>query len=191
MNFSAKMPEHKKSPKVTKQAVDPIPGKSGRGRPRLCRYSEIIGRAQNYRGIFTEVWNRLSGALLAARNEDEVTEAFRSQAQPYTNEFVPRLTGDILEVLREKKFPKKPRAQIKFMANSLAGRPNVEARTSRDICAMGLAEEKARSPHKILRKEFYVECSCGFKGPALNNGCRKCGAQISLLPELLQGFKLF
>ena len=180
----------KDSPKVTKKPVDAIPEKGGRGRPRLCRYSEIIKRAQNYRGIFTGIWDRLSVALLAARNEEEVTEAFRSHAQPNSNEFVPRLAKDILEVLREKKFPKKPRAQIKFLANSLAGWPNVAARTSRDICAIGLAEEKAKSPHKILRKEFYVECSCGFKGPALNDGCRKCGAQISFLPELLQGFRL-
>src|ERR1700722_5067240 len=116
------MPERKKPPKMTEKAVDAIPGKRGRGRPRLCRYSEILGRAQNYRRIFTEIWGRLSGALLAAENEQEVTEAFRSKAQPYTNEFVPRLAGDILAVLWEKKFPKKPRAQAKFLANSLAGR---------------------------------------------------------------------
>lgn len=184
------MQTHKNAPKATKKTVDSIPGKRGRGRPRLCRYSEILGRAQNYRRIFTEIWGRLSSSLLAARNEQEVTEVFRSKAQPYTNEFVPRLAGDILAVLREKKFPRKPRAQAKFLANSLAGRPSVEARTSRDICAIGLAEEKARSPHKILRKEFYVECSCGFKGPALDNACRKCGAEISLLPELLSRFGL-
>lgn len=74
-----------------------------------------------------------------------------------------------------------------FIANSLAGRPNVEPRTSRDIRARALAEEEARSPHKILRTEFYVECSCGYRGPALNNACRKCGAQINMLAELLQG----
>jgi hypothetical protein len=185
------MPERKKSLKVTPKKVDAIPGKRGRGRPRLCRYIEIVGRAQNYRGIFKGIWERLSGPLLAARNEEEVTKAFRTLAQPYTNEFVPRLAADILEVLREKKFPKKPRAQIKFLANSLAGRPNVEARTSRDICAMGLAEEKARSPHKILRKEFYVECSCGFKGPALNNACRKCGAPIPIFLGSLEGAQSF
>jgi hypothetical protein len=75
---------------------------------------------------------------------------------------------DILVVKMEKKFPKRAMPQIKFLANSLnslAGRPNVEFRTSRDICAKALAEEKARSPYKILRKEFYIECSCGFKGP--------------------------
>jgi YD repeat-containing protein len=70
---------------------------------------------------------------------------------------------------------------------SQATEANGPAPTSRDICAKGLAEEKAKSPHKILRKEFYVECSCGFKGPALNDACRKCGAQISFLPEIIHG----
>jgi hypothetical protein len=181
------MPKRPNPLKAQKKTFDTTPGKRGRGRPRECRYAEILGRAANYRGIFTNIWLKLSGPLLVARSEGEVTQVFKTQAIPYVEEFVPRLAGDILNVIRERKFPKRARAQIKFLANSLAGRPNVEARTSRDICAMGLAEEKARSPHKILRKEFYVECSCGFKGPALNNACRKCGAQISLLPELLHG----
>lgn len=184
------MPRRKNSSRVAKKPVDAFSAKRGRGRPRKCRYPEILGRAQNYRRIFTDIWHRLSVPLLAARNEDEVSDAFRSHGAPYTQEFVPRLAGDILKVLKERKFPKRARAQIKFLANSLAGRPNVEPRTSRDICAKGLAEEKARSPHKILRKEFYVECSCGFKGPALNNACRRCGAQISILPELLRGLGL-
>jgi hypothetical protein len=170
-----------------KKTLDSITKKRGGGRPRECRYSEIWGRADNYRGIFTEIWHRLSVPMLIARDKDQITEAFIARAQPYAQEFVPRLAADILNVIGEKKFPKKPRAQINFLANSLAGRPIIEARTSRDICAKGLAEEKAKSPHKILRKEFYVECSCGFKGPALNNACRKCGAQISFLPELLHG----
>ena len=160
--------------------------KRRRGRPRKCRYPEIIGRAENYRKILTDVWHKLSGPLLAAGNEDEVTIAFKSRGEPYAQEFVPRLAGDILKVIGERKFPRRAKAQIKFLANSVAGRPNVEPRTSRDICAKSLAEEKARSPHKILRKEFYVECSCGFKGPAQNNACRKCGAQISSLPELFR-----
>lgn len=172
---------------MAKKAIDKIPGRRQRGRPRECRYSEIWGRSENYRAILTNVWERLSGPLLIAESEDEITEAFQSHAPPYGGEFVPRLAGDILRVVREKKFPKRKRAQIKFLANSLAGRPSVEPRTSRDICAKGEAAEKLNSSHRILRKEYYVECSCGFKGPALNNACRKCGAQISLLAELFYG----
>ena len=171
--------------------LDTAPKKRGRGRPRKSRYSEIWGRAENYRGIFTRIWERLSGPLLAVQSQDEVTQVFQAHASPYVQEFVPRLTEDILNVVREKKFPKRPRAQIRFLANSLAGLPSVEPRTSRDICAKHLAEQKAKSPHKILRKEFYVECSCGYKGPALIDAGRKCGAQISFLLGLLHGMGLF
>lgn len=130
--------------------------------------------------VFTEIWHKLSGPLPVVRSVEEVIEVFQSQAAPYTQEFVPRLASDILNVTSENEFPKRAKTQIKFLANSLAGRPTVKASPSRDICAKGRAEEKARWPHKILRKEFYVECSRGFKGPTLNNACRKCGAQISL-----------
>ena len=181
-----------KQPKTStkpKRALDPGTEKPKRGRPREGRYPEIQSRAENYSGMFTEIWESLSVPLLAARDDREVVEAFRSRGEPYAQEFVPRLAGDILTVIKERKFPKRARAQIKFLANSLAGRPVVEPRTSRDICALGLAEEKSRSPHRILRKEFYIECSCGFTGPALNNACRKCGAQISILPELFLGLE--
>ncbi len=123
-----------------------------------------------------------------AKNDDEVTDAFKLYGEPYSDQFVPRFASDILGVIQEKKFPKKAKAQAKFMANSLAGIPNVVPRTSRDICAKGLAEEKAKSSHTILRKEYYVECSCGFKGPALDDACRKCGAQISMLSKFARAF---
>jgi len=30
-----------------------------------------------------------------------------------------------------------------------------------------------------LRFEYYVECSCRYKGPSLDHACPKCGAKIS------------
>ncbi len=59
--------------------------------------------------------------------------------------------------------------------------------TSRDICARERASERKKSPYKIVRHEYYVECSCGYKGPAHDNACRKCGAEIDFLPEVLMG----
>jgi hypothetical protein len=185
------MKKQKKAIRGAELPLDPNSKKRGRGRPRKCRYSEIWGRAENYRGIFSRLWEKLSGPLLAVQTKDDVTHVFQTHAEPYVQEFVPRLADDILEVIHEKKFPRMPRAQIKFLANSLAGLPSVEPRTSRDICAKRLAEQKAMSPYKILRKEFYVECSCGYRGAALNDACRKCGAQISFLPELLHGIRPF
>jgi hypothetical protein len=138
-----------------------------------------------------EIWAKLRDPLLTTRagTEEDVTKAFETDAQPYAQNFVPGLASYILEVIHERKFPTRPKAQIHFLADSLAGRPNVGPRRSRDICAEERAKESARSPHKILRKEFYVECSCGYKGPALNNACRKCGAEISFLPEVLSGIR--
>ncbi len=70
--------------------------------------------------------------------------------------------------------------QIKFLARSLAGRPSLSFRSSRDICEKEALREKRKSPHRILRREYFIECSCGYNGPALDNDCPECGAQPQL-----------
>jgi len=139
--------------------------------------------------MLAEVWPKLRDPLLAIEigREEEVIRAFENYAQRYAQEFVPRLASDILRVIYEQRFPKRPKAQINFLADSLAGRPNVEPRRSRDICGEERAKEGAKSPHKILRKEFYIVCSCSYKGPARNDACPKCGAQIQPSLEVLLG----
>ncbi len=121
--------------------------------------------------------------------EGEVLQAFERTA--YKNEFA-ALASLILEVLRDPDFPKRDKeARINFLADSLAARGVVTPRTSRDICARERARKKAKSVHRILRHEFYIECSYGYKGPASNNACRKCGAEIGFLPGVLMGRGLF
>jgi hypothetical protein len=141
--------------------------------------------------MLAAVWAKLSGPLLEAETEEQVCAAFENGAQPYASELVPRLASDILGLIRDRRFPKRAKAQIGFLADSLGGRPNIEPRTSRDICARERAKEQAESPHKIIRHEFYVECSCGYKGPARDNACRKCGAEIprslATVPGLVPG----
>ena len=150
----------------------------------------MIGRADNDRYKLAEVWARLAGPLLAAESLEQVLAAFVGHGQPYAGEFVPRAAADILEVIREPSFPKRPKAQIGFIADSLAGMPTVTARTSRDICSMERARERRKSPHKVIRYEFYIECECGYKGPALDNACRKCGAPIPANLGVLWGAPL-
>jgi hypothetical protein len=162
-----------------------------RGRPRIAQYTTISGRAANYRSMLSEKWPDLGKPLMGCQRAEDVTEAFQKHAQPYAQEFVPRLTSDIFELMREAKFPQRANAQIKYIADSVAGRPNVTFRTSRDVCAKLRADEGTKSPHRIIRKEFYVECECGYKGPAKNDACRKCGAQIPLSQEVLSGFGPF
>jgi hypothetical protein len=133
--------------------------------------SEIVGRAANYRGIFSNIWDTVGRQLLRAESEESVGKAFELEAQ-YKAEFSP-IAGLILKVLREKKFPKTRKAQINFLADSLAGRDWISPRRSRDICE---AERKKPFTY-IIRQDFYIECSCGYEGPAYYKACPKCGAE--------------
>lgn len=117
---------------------------------------------------------------MGAETEEQVKDAFEKHAQPYVGEFVPRLVSDVLALTRSPNFPKRTKARIGFLADSLGGRPTLTARSSRDLCSKERVKQRAKSPHKILRHEFYIECSCGYKGPARDNACQKCGAEIPL-----------
>jgi hypothetical protein len=157
--------------------------KSNRGRPSLLSPYTVTGRAVNYERELNEVWERLETPLLNSKTADEVTEAFKKFAKFCAEDFVPGLSADILFLLNHSDFPQRQLPRTRFLARSLGGRPNLSFRRSRDICEAADKKEKQKSPHRILRREFYVECSCGYRGPAFNNGCWKCGAQPELLPE--------
>jgi hypothetical protein len=149
----------------------------GRGRPPKIRASEVYGRAEHWRGVLEQVWDRLWPLLSNARSEEEITKAFQDGAGPYDQYFAPGLSGLTLRVLQESTLPKKRKPLQRFLADSLAGVEVVTPRRSRDICAKERA--KRAEAHYILRYEFYVECSCGYKGHSKNHACPKCGAEIS------------
>ena len=104
--------------------------------------SEILGRAENHRFIFDQVWDRLWPKLAGVSTGEQVVNAFMEGACPYAQQFVPAQAGLILRVLRDRRFPKRREAQIKFLADSLAGLGSVTPRTSRDICEKGRAKQK-------------------------------------------------
>jgi len=183
------MPKRKKPFENPQKTLDRFSEKRGRGRPYKVRASEVTGRAYNYRLIFSQTWDTLGQHLLRATTEQEVLQAFEGTA--YKNEFE-HIASLILTVLHEADFPKRNKeAQINFLADSLAARGVVTPRSSRDICGKARAKEHAKSRHKIVRKEFYVECSCGYRGPARDNACRKCGAEIPLSFDELLSLRRF
>lgn len=173
---SAKMRKHKKSMEKRKNPLDSFSEKRGRGRPQTVDPTEIRGRADSYRTIFDQTWDRLWPKLSQAMTDQEVIDAFVDSAQPYARQFVPDQATRILRVLRERKFPKRREAQIGFLADSLAGLGYVTPRSSRDISQRERIRQ-ARA-HYILRYEYYIECSCGFTGVSRDHACRECGAQI-------------
>jgi hypothetical protein len=178
------MPKREKVFGGAQKTLDTFSGKRARGRPYKIRASEVEGRAYNYHLILSQTWDVVSEHLLRATTDENVRTAFEGTA--YKNEFE-GIASLVLTVLRDPAFPKRDKeARINFLADSLAARGVVSPRTSRDICGKARARERAKSPHKILRKEFYIECSCGYNGPARDNACRKCGAEIPLsFSELL------
>ena len=167
----------------SKKALDTISKKRGPKR-RADPASEIVGRAENYRHIFERngVWEALYPLLAEAHSGPDVIRAFAQvkAADIYIGDehnFVPSLADLIVNVVHEPSFPKKlVDRQIAFFADSLAARGRVSPRRSRDICEKERGRKK--NAHYIVRCEFYVECSCSYKGPSLNNACRKCGAPI-------------
>jgi hypothetical protein len=193
-DLSAEMPRRKNSRRSSKVPLDKKTANTRTGRPGV-RHSEIVGRAVNYRSIFwcqrldrkKKEWVRdkpytWAMALVAAKTTDELRRALESAPSYARNEFNP-LISLILKVLQERAFPKKQKAQFDFLADSLAAYGRVSPRRSRDICGEERAKERTKSPYKIIRKEFYVECSCGYKGPALDDACRKCRAAIAISLE--------
>jgi hypothetical protein len=171
------MVKRKRAPESTQNLLDRFPRKRGRGRPVKIVPTTVTGRARNYRDLLPRIWDELEAPLLAAKTPDDVVKAFEATL-PGGNEFPP-IAPLIFEVIHDSHFPKRQKARIKFFAESIAGRGLVTPRRSRDICAEERAAElEAQQAPYIIRYEYYVECSCGYKGPAENNACRKCGAKI-------------
>jgi hypothetical protein len=152
--------------------------KKHRGRKQELPRNWVTGRAYDLSVQLKLVWLNLGVPLLAARTEEEVKAAFEENAKSYSSNFVPERVSDIFALIRDLKFPKRKEAQINFLADSLGGRPKLSLRRSRDICEEERAKLRRKSKFKIIRNEFYIECTCGYQGPALDNACRKCGAAL-------------
>lgn len=160
---------------MPKTVLDTLSESRPRGRRPKVVASEVRGRADNNRWILDQVWERLWPVLSKASNEEEVTRAFQEGADSYHRQFVPGLAKLVLQTLREPTFPqRRKKAQVNFLADSLAGLGNVTPRRSRDICT----SERAKVEHHIIRYEYYIQCSCGYRGSSQDHACPRCGAQI-------------
>jgi hypothetical protein len=153
-----------------KSATQPAK-KRGRGRPREIDPWIVVGSADTYRIQFTQFWPKLGARLLAAQSPDEVARTLREEANGISATLVP-MSELVLKIRNDPKFPRERSAsQIHFLADSLGGQGLVTPRRSREICT----KERVKKRHFIVRREYYIECECGYKGPALDGACRDCG----------------
>jgi hypothetical protein len=138
----------------------------------------VRGRADNYRQVFDLFWQDVWPDLSKATTQKDVIQSFsRPEVGAYALDLI-RLADLILLVVTDPQFPKHKReAQINFLADSIAAYGVVTPRSSRDICE----RERARinRVHRILCYEFYIECSCGYKGHSRNHACPMCEAEIA------------
>jgi hypothetical protein len=168
---SGKMPTKGKDLSAKKNISNGPSKKRGRGRPANIDPSVVVGSADTYRGWFEQFWSKLGPRFLAARSAEDITMAIDENAADVSASLVPHAEL-ILQIVRDPKFPAvRSASQIHFLADSLGGQGLVKPRRSREICA----EERATVKHVIVRREYYIECSCGYKGPALDGACRECG----------------
>jgi len=145
--------------------------KRARGRPRQIDRSILLGQADHYRLALPQFWKKLGPRFLAAQSAEEIVTAVSDEAIGMSGSLVP-FSELILKIVRHPKFPRaRSKSQIHFLADSLGGQGFVTPRRSREICA----KERMKVRHVIVRREYYIECSCGYEGPARDGACRNCG----------------
>jgi hypothetical protein len=177
------MGKSKKARKAVRNPLDRFSLKRGPGRPVKVVPSAVRGRADNWRVSLARLWPHLEAPLLAAQSADEVSKALEV-AMPGSNEFPPHAEL-FFRVLKDSRFPKRKKARINFLADSSAALGLVTPRRSRDICAEERGDDAQRD--QIIRYEYWIECSCGYRGISQGHSCKKCGAEI-LFPVLGSGF---
>lgn len=162
-------------PKKTSSALSHSASEEKRRGPKWTVNPDAVrGRADNWRTVFELVWSRLWPPLEQANTEGDVRAALELAA-PYRDYFANH-AGLILKTIKEQGFPKTQRGRINFLSDSIAGLGTVSPRRSRDICAANRAAAKKKG--QILRWEYYIECSCGYKGQSLDHACPLCEAPI-------------
>jgi hypothetical protein len=156
--------------------------KRGPGRERKIDPHIVVTTADTFRSQFAHAWPILGKQLLAAKSAPDLWEVVRSGRGIISpmDDFI--FSERIFQIINSPKFPKvRTKSQIHFLADSLGGCGLVTPRRAREICA----EERAKEQHVIVRRDFYIECTCGYAGPALNGACQECGT-VTLSDELRQ-----
>ncbi len=179
--------ESKKARKTAQKPLDRGYGKRGRGRPGV-RKSEIQGRAYDYGLSLDQHWDALADPFLKAQSEEEFKRLLEKAPAHVRSKLGPDLFPTVEKIREDPKFPVKVKTQIAFFAESLAGLGRISPRRSRDICAEGRKKKR----HTIIRQDYYIECTCGYEGPAKHGACPDCGTLTVAFseprfPELEEG----
>jgi hypothetical protein len=169
---STKMRTSEKKPRNKKRRSRPSTGKRPRGRPGVNR-TQVLQMADQLRAMLPAFWSKLAPQLMAAESPEDVTTAFKTLGSE-SFRYVPHWSELIWKIVNDRRFPGvRGKAQIEFLSDSLGAQGAVTPRRSREICA----KERAKEQHYILRREYFIECTCGYDGPAWKGACPDCGTR--------------
>ncbi len=167
---------------------------------REMRHRTIAGHGYNYGHAFLYAGDRFWEQVQALRNIKRTELDKRKLVLGrHTLESVnwrtslPSQLSDgfvtaFVKAVGDRHFPKRRKAQARFLGDSLGADGELSPRRSRDICEEQRATQK-RTNH-IIRYEFYIECSCQFEGHSLDHACPRCGAKINLPAPFLGSNKI-
>jgi hypothetical protein len=153
-----------------------------RGRKRRIHPENVVRAANDLFEILEFCKDQIDwGKLEIAKTEEEAVSGFERVPSPYRERLNLWLAA-IPEWAQEGKFPKTNLERtMRHLADSVAAEGFLTPRRSRDVCL----EERKRQAQlgMILRREFYIECTCTYRGPAKDGGCPRCGTN-RLSPQI-------
>lgn len=148
---------------------------------RDMRIRTIVGHAENYRTSFLHGGDQFWGKVQALRNIKRVeldkrklvlgrnTLESANWRTALPNPLPDHFVCVFVEAIRDRNFPKRRKAQARFLGDSLGADGEVSARRSRDICG----EERTRAKQTIPQPEFYIYC-CAKKRWTVGQLCPEC-----------------
>lgn len=148
---------------------------------REMRNRTIAGHGSNYETAFLNAgdgfWERVQALrnikgeelnkrkLVLGRNTLGQVQWGTQFPSPLPDRFV----YAFVQAVRDRNFPKRRKAQARFLGDSLGADGEVSPRRSRDICG----EERTRAKTSTPQAEFYIHC-CGKKRWTVNQRCPEC-----------------
>lgn len=156
-----------------------------RGRKRALEPQTIVEHADYVLKVVASLRDRIAWDKLEAAKTEAEAESAIARVPPFYRDILKERLAAILVWVREGKFPKKNlERKMRHLADSIAGDVLLSPRRSRDICYEERKRPASKNVGMILRREFYIECTCGYRGPASRGACTRCGTRKPS-PELL------
>jgi hypothetical protein len=149
-----------------------------RGRKRVLPPEIVVEHADYVLKVVVSLKDRIVwDKLETARTKSEAESAI-ARVPPFYREILRDRLAAILKWVREGKFPKKNlERKMLHLADSIGGDVLLSPRRSRDICYEYRKRPVSKQVGMILCREYYIECTCGYRGPANRGACARCGTR--------------